>query len=121
VGIRREADIRFRPDKAARLGIPVGELNSGQQRAVQTVLRSLVDPYQPALQQQVFDCLEKQGGIAALHLAYYQMLDMGDDDVYDNWRIEGPSFAWWFRGAPHAHIYIHVASDPAAPFSSHFG
>ncbi len=120
-GIRREADIRFRPDKSARLGIPVGELSSAQQEAVRTVVRSLIDPYQPALQQQVLDCLQKQGGIAALHLAYYQVLDMGDDDVLDNWRLEGPSFAWWFRGAPHAHIYIHVAGDSAAPFSSYFG
>ncbi len=39
----------------------------------------------PALQQ-VLDCLAKQGGIAALNLSYFQQLDMGDDDVFENWR-----------------------------------
>jgi hypothetical protein len=38
--------------------------------------------------------------------------DIGNDGVWDNWRLEGPSFVWNFRGKPHVHIWINVADDP---------
>ena len=47
--------------------------------------------------------------------------DLGDDGVWDNWRIEGPAFVWYFRGAPHVHSWIHVADTPKTPVTSHFG
>jgi hypothetical protein len=28
--------------------------------------------------------------------------------MWDMWRIEGPSFVWHFRGAPHVHAYINI-------------
>ena len=35
--------------------------------------------------------------------------------VWDNWRLEGPSFVWYFRGAPHVHVWVNVADDPSVP------
>jgi len=32
--------------------------------------------------------------------------------VWDNWRLEGPSFVWWFRGSPHVHVWVNVADSP---------
>jgi hypothetical protein len=54
-------------------------------------------------------------------MAFYQERDLGDDREWDNWRIEGPAFVWYFRGFPHVHIWVHVADDPATPVTSHFG
>ena len=45
-------------------------------------------------------------------LAFYEAEDTGDDGVWDNWRLEGPSFVWYFRGSPHVHVWVNVASDP---------
>ena len=37
--------------------------------------------------------------------------DLGDDRVWDSWRLEGPSFVWFFRGTPHVHVWVNIASD----------
>jgi hypothetical protein len=96
-------------------------MSPDQKGAVQNVLQSLVEPYRPEYQEQVFAALKKQGGIEACNLTFYQQHDLGDDGEWDNWRLEGPSFVWYFRGAPHVHIWIHVADDPSAPVSAYFG
>jgi hypothetical protein len=31
--------------------------------------------------------------------------------VWDNWRLEGPAFVWHFRGAPHVHVWVHIADE----------
>ncbi|MFN9434562.1 MAG: hypothetical protein ACK6DC_06425, partial [Planctomycetota bacterium] len=56
-------------------------------------------------------CLDKQGGIDRLHLAFYTDEDIGEDRIWDNWRLEGPSFVWYFRGAPHVHVWVNIADD----------
>jgi hypothetical protein len=48
-------------------------------------------------------------------LAFYRRGDIGDDGVWDNWRLEGPSFVWHFRGAPHVHVWVNVADSPDVP------
>lgn len=48
------------------------------------------------------------GGIDKLHIALYRQGDLGNDKVGDIWRVEGPSFVWHFRRAPHVHSYINI-------------
>ena len=120
-GKAREADIRFRGPGGAFPGLPIAEMNSPQQAAVERLLNSLIDPYRPIYQAQVKECLRRQGGLRACSLAFYRDGDLGDDGEWDNWRLEGPSFVWYFRGAPHTHIYINVADTPRAPVSAYFG
>ena len=40
------------------------------------------------------------------------------DDLI-NWRIEGPSFVWYFRGTPHVHVWVNVADDPKVKLNSY--
>ena len=68
-------------------------------------------------------CLDTQAsdgrtGLEACNLAYYSQEDIGDDGVWDNWRLEGPSFVWHFRGSPHVHVWVNVADDPAAKITT---
>ena len=42
----------------------------------------------------------------------YKEGDLGKDGVWDNWRLEGPSFVWYFRGKPHVHGWVNVADRP---------
>jgi len=117
----READIRFGGSNQKPPGMPISQMASDQKVAVARLLHSLAEPYRERYQNQVYDCLEKQGGLDKCSLAFYKQHDMGLDGQWDNWRLEGPSFVWYFRGAPHVHIWIHVANDPSARMTSYFG
>lgn len=116
-----EPDVRFRSTQRPLPGLPLAEMSRDQQQAVEKVLLALIDPYRKEYQDQVLRCLKKQGGLEKCSLAFYQEHNLSQDGEWDNWRLEGPSFVWWFRGSPHVHIWIHVADDPATQVTSHFG
>lgn len=117
-----EPDVRFRGEKAAELpGLPVAEMSGDQRRAMRQVLTRLLEPYRPAYRTDVLTCLEKQGGLEKCRLLFYREHQLGKEGEWDNWRIEGPAFIWYFRGLPHVHIWIHIAEDPSTPVTSHFG
>lgn len=116
-----EPDVRFRGARGAFPGMPIGEMTRDQRQLVERTLDGLLEPYRPAYREQVRECLSKQGGIERCSIAFYQERDLGNDGEWDNWRIEGPAFVWYFRGYPHVHVWIHAADDPATPVTSHFG
>jgi hypothetical protein len=118
---RREGEIRFRGPGGAFPGLPIAEMGREQREAVNKMLSGFLEPYREEYRSQVMRCLKKQGGIEACSMAFYEQFDMGADGKWDVWRVEGPSFVWFFRGAPHVHLWIHVADDASAPISSYFG
>ncbi len=113
-----EAEVKFRGPKGERPGIPISELKSDQKEVVQKVLTSLIEPYRKEDQEEVLECLKKQGGLDKCNLAFFKEGDLGDDGEWDNFRVEGPSFVWYFRGEPHVHIWINVADDPSVPLNA---
>lgn len=106
-----EGNMPFRGSQSLP-GMPVSEMSADQQAATQKVLKKLLEMYREVDQQEIKDCLEKQGGLDKCTLAYYTDNDIGNDRVWDNWRLEGPSFVWHFRGAPHVHVWVNVAETP---------
>ena len=64
--------------------------------------------------QEAMGCLKAGGGLEKMHIAFYKDQDIGMDGVWDIWRLEGPTFVWHFRGAPHVHTYVNIASKLAA-------
>ncbi len=113
-----ESSVAFRGKKGEFPGIPVSELSKDQVGALEKVLMSLVEPYRKEDKAEVLASLKAQGGLDACSLAFYRDGDLGDDGVWDNWRLEGPAFVWYFRGAPHVHIWINVASDPSVKLNA---
>ena len=107
-----ECDVPFRGRDGKFDGIPVTELSADQKDRVQEVLRKLIEPYRQSDRDEVVACLKAQGGIDACHLAFYQEDDIGNDKIWDIWRLEGPSFVWHYRGAPHVHVWVNVAERP---------
>jgi hypothetical protein len=91
-------------------GISGSELSSDQKALVEGVMKELLAPYRADDVKEALGCLTAGGGIDKIHMAFYQQGDIGDDEVWDIWRIEGPSFVWHFRGSPHVHAYINIAS-----------
>ncbi|HWB12301.1 MAG TPA: DUF3500 domain-containing protein [Pirellulales bacterium] len=94
-------------------GIPVTELSADQKEQVQRVLQKLLDPYRQSDRDEVANCLKAQGGLDRCSLAFYKEGDIGNDQVWDCWRLEGPAFVWYFRGTPHVHVWVNVSDDPS--------
>ena len=89
-------------------GIAVGALSADQKKLVEATLKTLLSPYRQEDVDEVFEIVKTGGGLDKLHLAFYQQDDLLGDKVWDIWRVEGPSFVWHFRGAPHVHAYINI-------------
>ncbi len=99
-------------------GIPVTELAKDQKAELQKVLMSLLEPYRKEDQEEALECLRKQGGLDKCSLAFYQEGDIGKDGEWDNWRLEGPAFVWYFRGEPHVHVWVNIADDPSVKLNA---
>lgn len=93
-------------------GLAVTELASDQKDELQKVLLKLIDHYRQGDQDDALKCLKAQGGLDKCSLAFYREGDIGEDQVWDCWRLEGPAFVWYFRGAPHVHVWVNVADTP---------
>lgn len=113
-----EAAVEFRGKDGTIPGLPIADMSKDQKAAVQTVLTSLLAPYRQEDRDKVMECLKKRGGLDKCSLAFYKEGDLGDDGEWDNWRLEGPAFVWYFRGTPHVHIWINVAEDPSIPLNA---
>ncbi len=109
----REQAVAFQGVDGEFPGIPVAEFSADQKAEMQKVLKKLIEPYREADQAEAMQCLKAQGGLDKCSLAFYAQADIGNDKVWDNWRLEGPSFVWYFRGSPHVHVWVNVASDAA--------
>jgi hypothetical protein len=106
-----EAAVGFRGRNGERPGIPVSELTRDQKEELGRVLSCLIEPYRREDQDEVRACLQRQGGLDSCHLAFYRDGDLGNDGEWDNWRLEGPSFVWYYRGEPHVHVWVNVGDD----------
>ena len=124
---KRAALIERRPDEAAVgfrgaaggfPGLPVSDMSSDQKDELRRVLACLVEPYRQEDRDDVMACLQRQGGLDRCSLAFYRDGDIGNDGEWDNWRLEGPAFVWYFRGHPHVHVWVNIADDPSVALNS---
>lgn len=112
-----ESAVQFRTGEIKPVGIPIGELSKDQREHAEKVLAALLEPYRQIDQEEVRRCLKAQGGLEKCQLAFFEDSDVGNDQVWDVWRIEGPSFVWHYRGNPHVHVWVNVADDPSVKVS----
>ena len=103
-----ESAISWRKPGDPLPGIAVGSLHKDQKEHVQMVMHDILAPYRKSDVEEVVRDLKASGGLDALHLAFYKQDDLGMDGIWDIWRLEGPSFVWHFRGAPHVHTWVNV-------------
>jgi len=94
--------------KAAGLpGIPLTELTADQKGLVRQVLGDLLAPFRKRDADEALKLIES-AGLDQLSLAFYKGENIGDDQLWDVWQIEGPHMVWYFRGKPHVHVWAHV-------------
>lgn len=91
-------------------GVAVGELSSDQKALVEQVVKVILAPYRPEDVEEALAVLKRGGGFDKLHMAFYKQGDLENDRTWDIWRVEGPTFVWHFRGAPHVHTYVNIAT-----------
>ncbi|MFO1040654.1 MAG: DUF3500 domain-containing protein [Planctomycetaceae bacterium] len=118
-----EAKVHFGGPDGKPAGIMVSDLTSDQKEHAQKVLTALLEPYRNTDQAEVRKCLMAQGGLDKCRLAFYRTdatgkADLGDDGEWDNWRLEGPSFVWHYRGMPHVHVWVNIADDPSVAITA---
>jgi hypothetical protein len=94
-------------------GLATVDMTADQKTAVRGVLTDLLMPFREVDRVESMALIEK-GGFDDLHLSFYKEGDIGNDGVWDNWRLEGPHMVWYFRGSPHVHTWVHI-SDPETP------
>ncbi|MBI3465513.1 MAG: DUF3500 domain-containing protein [Planctomycetes bacterium] len=90
-------------------GIAIGELSSDQKDLVEKTMKIILAPYREEDVEEAVALLKAGGGLDKLHLAFYKSDNLGDDEEWEIWRLEGPSFVWHFRGSPHVHTYVNIA------------
>jgi hypothetical protein len=116
----REEDIKLDPRESYR-GQKLGALAPDAMALAEKLLADLLLPYAESARAEVRAALETNGGLGALHLSCFRLghdgkpADIGKDQVWDIFRVEGPGFVWHFRGAPHVHGWLHVCRKGATP------
>jgi hypothetical protein len=106
----RESAVQLQGAQGTFPGVGVGGLSADQQALVRDVIKVILAPYRSEDVDEALAVLDAGGGMDKLHMAFYQNNDLGDDQVWDVWRLEGPTFVWHFRGAPHVHAYVNIAA-----------
>ncbi len=114
----KERAVRLQGASGRLPGLPVAELSADQREEAQRILRVLIEPFRQSDRDEVVSALRAQGGLDRCSLAFYEQRDLGGDGVWDCFRLEGPAFVWYFRGAPHVHVWVHVADDPGVKLNA---
>jgi hypothetical protein len=105
-----EGSVRLRGTAAQHPGISFGELNKDQQALVEKVMRDVLSPYRKEDADEVMEIIKATGGMAKIHLAFYEDREMNDNQRWHFWRLEGPGFVWNYRVLPHVHTYVNISS-----------
>jgi len=95
-----------------RAGLPVEEMSRDQRELVEKVLADLMAPFNSRDVEEARRYLKANGGSRGLHMAFYKQEDLGSDGLWDVWKLEGPAMAWYFRGAPHVHVWAYLSEKP---------
>ena len=104
----KETAVLLKGKKGSFPGIKVSELSKDQQQLVLATIKTVLSPYRKEDVQEAMKVLEAGGGLKTLNMAFYTAADLENDKVWDVWRLEGPTWVSFFRGAPHVHAYINV-------------
>ena len=101
--------IKLRGDSLPDVGLPIADLDGQQKQMVQQLLKDLTLPFRAFDAEEVQECLRDAGGADKLRLTFFKEGDIGDDGIWDVWKLEGPAFSWYFHGSPHVHTWLNVA------------
>ena len=88
-------------------GIPMTELTADHKNKIRETLVDIMAPYREKDSKEALKLID-QAGFDHLHMEFSEIEDLGRDQMWDVWQIEGPSMICYFRGDPHVHAWIHI-------------
>lgn len=104
------SSVALRGPDARFEGLSVADLSADQRALLEEVMKILLEPYRESDAEEVRRAIESNGGLEKLHMTFYMAGNLPDlEGIFDRWKIEGPGFAWYFRGTPHVHTWLSVA------------
>lgn len=103
------ATFKLRGEHAPKTGLDICGLDGQQKGMVRDLVEKMLQPFRAVDAAEVRECLDENGGVDKLRLTFFKDEDLGGDGVWDRWMLEGPAFAWYFRGSPHVHTWLNVA------------
>lgn len=84
-------------------------LSADHKKLLLETMRGMLAIFRPDDVQATIASIEKQNIVDRLHVSWFSgKYDIGSDQVWDTWQIEGPDMVWYFRGYPHIHCYFHL-------------
>jgi hypothetical protein len=102
-------------------GLPVAEMPLQARQLAHKVVAGILENYGEAKAADALECLNRNGGVDALHFADYDVDYQGGRHAGDRpsqvFRFEGPGAVLHFRGEPHVHAFVNVESDVNQPLS----
>jgi hypothetical protein len=104
---RKEETVKLSGKTNGLDGIRVGDLSHDQKELARKVMADVLAPFRKVDADESMKLIEKNG-FDNLHMAFYKNGDLGNDNIWDVWQIEGPAMVWYFRGAPHVHTWVHI-------------
>ena len=110
-GERGNKTVQLTGKKTGLDGIRVGDLSRDQKDHVMKVVGDLLAPFRKQDSAEALKYI-KEGGVDNLHLAFYKDENIGKDEVWDVWQLEGPNMISYFRGMPHVPAWLHIR-EPA--------
>ncbi len=111
-------------------GAALAQASDGALERARELLEACLGEYPEADRREAWSCIEANGGVEALHIAYYESKGFYADGAvfasldpaeraarpppyWQVWRIEGPGTVIHFKGHPHLHAYVNIVRDPA--------
>jgi hypothetical protein len=88
-------------------GLRTADMSKDQQGLMRSVMKDMLAPFRKKDADESMKYIEKNG-FENLHIAFYKNENIGNDEVWDVWQVEGPAMVWYFRGKPHVHTWLNV-------------
>lgn len=98
-------------------GVEIATLSLPSQRIARDLMEGILSTYPAEEVAYARQCLEHNGGVEKLYLSFYEDSDVDRSQQYQNFRLEGPSAVFYFRGYPHVHAFINIEMEPDRPLS----
>jgi hypothetical protein len=103
------ATVKLKGDHLTTPGLDICGLDGQQKKMVRELVEMGLRPFRATDAAEVREYLDENGGVDKLRISFYKEDDLGNDGVWDRWKLEGPTFVWYFRGSPHVHTWLNVA------------